>query len=225
MLLRRLFPVLAVALVGLGSSWALSLERAGSPAMFFALGAAEVAALAVGLVALRGDTFLAPAWTPRWGDLRNGFLLAVLGWAAATGGAKFLAGSGSFDAELLRVYVQVGPWSGSPAFPSAAALLVVVALEETVWRWLVPRALLGFVPARLAWLLSAVLYALAHVPSARALALGSSPNYLVAELALGLGLVLGGTSAAVGRVVPGFFAHLFFDLALLGPFALVRMAP
>ena len=39
-----------------------------------------------------------------------------------------------------------------------------------------------------------------------------------------LGLANQSLAAATGRVVPGFFAHLFFNLAIFGPFALVHLS-
>lgn len=225
MMLRRLFPVLAVALVSSASSWALDLERAGSPWLFGAMVLAELAALALGLVALRGDTDLAAAWTPRWGDLRNGFLAAVIAWAVATFGARALAGSGAFDGQLLRLYVQVGPVGPQPSALFVLGVVIVAALEESVWRWLVPRALEAFVPRRVAWMLAAVLFAIAHLPAAKAMSFGGSPHLILPAAALALGLFLGAFATAVGRVVPGFFAHVLFDVAILGPFALVQLNP
>jgi membrane protease YdiL (CAAX protease family) len=225
MTLRRFFPVLAVALVSAAAQWAFDLERAASPWVFVAMGAASAAAVAIGVLALRDDAGLAEQWAPRWGDLRNGFLVAVLAWAAATGGSRMLAGGGSFDAQILRLYLQVGPVGSQPPVAFVAGVVVIAALEETLWRALVPRALEGFVPARVAWMLAAVLYAIAHLPAAKAMSVLGAPNFLLPEAALGLGLGLGGLAAALGRVVPGFVAHVLFDLAILGPFALVRLTP
>lgn len=225
MMLRRLFPVLAVAVVSAASSWTFALERAASPWIFAAMGGAELVALALGLFVLRAEASLGEAWTPRWGDLRNGFLAAVFAWAAATFGARALAGTGAFDGQLLRLYLQVGPVGAQPSATFVLAVIVVAALEETVWRWLVPRALAAFVPERLAWMLSAVLFAIAHMPAASAMAFAGTPNFLLPGAALGLGLFLGALTAGFGRVVPGFFAHVLFDVAILGPFALVRLNP
>lgn len=225
MMLRRLFPILAVAFVSAASSWAFALDRAASPWVFGAMGAAECAALALGLVVLREDAELAVGWTPRWGDLRNGFLVAVIAWAAATFGARTLAGSGSFDGQLLRVYLQAGPVGAQPSPGFVAAIALVAALEETVWRWLVPRALETFVPRRVAWVLAALLYAIAHLPAANAMAIGGAPNFLLPLAALALGLALGALATGVGRIVPGYVAHVLFDVAILGPFALVRLSP
>jgi membrane protease YdiL (CAAX protease family) len=225
MMLRRLFPVLAVALVAGASSWAFSLERAASPWLFAVMGAAELAALALGIGVLRGEAELGEAWTPRWGDLRNGFLAAVFAWAVATFGARALAGTGAFDGQLLRVYLQVGPVGAQPSALFVIGVVVVAALEESVWRWLVPRALEAFVPRRVAWLLAALLFAIAHMPAVNAMSFGGAPNFIVPAAALALGLFLGAFATAVGRVVPGFFAHVLFDLAILGPFALVHLNP
>jgi membrane protease YdiL (CAAX protease family) len=225
MMLRRLFPVLAVALVASAAQWAFAIERAASPWVFVAMGAASAAAVAIGVGVLRDEAALEARWAPRWGDLRNGFLVAVLAWAAATGGARALMGSGTFDAQLLRLYVQVGPVGSQPSVAFVVGILVVAALEETLWRALVPRALEAFVPSRIAWMLSAVLYAIAHLPAAKAMAAFGAPNFLLPQAALALGLFLGGLAAVFGRVVPGFFAHVLFDLAILGPFALVHLTP
>jgi membrane protease YdiL (CAAX protease family) len=224
MMLRRSFPILAVAFVAMASSYAFAIERAASPALFVAMGLAELAALALGVVVLRDDAALGEAWAPRWGDLRNGFLAAVFCWAAATGGARALAGTGDFDGQLLRLYLQVGPVGATPSVPFVCGILVVAALEETVWRRLVPRALEAFVPARFAWMLAALLFAIAHLPAMSAMATLGTPNPLIPAAALGLGLFLGAITAATGRVVPGFFAHAFFDIAILGPFALLHLS-
>jgi membrane protease YdiL (CAAX protease family) len=225
MMLRRFFPILAVTLVATAAQWAFAIDRAATPWVVVSMGVASAVAIAIGVVALRDEADLAEQWAPRWGDLRNGFLVAVLAWAAATGGARLLGGDGAFDAKLLRLYLQVGPVGPQPPVSFVAGIVVVAALEETLWRALVPRALAAYVPARVAWMLSAVLYAIAHMPAAKAMAVFGSANFLLPQAALGLGLALGGVAAAFGRVVPGFVAHVLFDLAILGPFALVRLSP
>jgi membrane protease YdiL (CAAX protease family) len=225
MMPRRLFPLAAVALVASASAYAFAIDRAASPAIFAALGSAELAAAALGIYVLKADARLADAWAPRWGDLRNGFLAAVFAWAATTGLARLLAGVGDFDAHLLRLYLQAGPVGATPGVPFVLGVAAMAALEETVWRCLVPRALEAFVPPRLAWMLAAVLFAIAHMPSVSAMAVMGSPNVLFPAASLGLGIFLGALAAATGRVVPGFFAHLLFNLAIFGPFALVHLSP
>ena len=220
---RSLFPLLAAIFVGLGSAWAASIERASLPSVFFSLVAVESTALGVGLVSLRPWARLTEAWYPKWGDLRNGFLVAVFAWAGATLAARTFAGSGAFDANLLRIYLQAGPVGAHPSPAFVVGILAVAALEETVWRWLVPRALEAFVSTRISWVISALLFAVAHIPAAFVMAIQGTPNLLLPGAVLGLALLLGALAAATGRIAPGFVAHVFIDVALLGPFPLFQL--
>ena len=91
---------------------------------------------------------------------------------------------------------------------------MAVLAEEILWRGLVPSLVEERVGSRRAWMVSAGLYALAHLPVAWALRVGDAGlNPVIPLAALGCGLVWGGMARRFGRLWPGIFSHILFDWA------------
>jgi len=96
------------------------------------------------------------------------------------------------------------------------AVFAVAALEEIVWRGLVMRTLEDAMGARKALLYSALLFALAHVPTAYLLRdplVGLNP--LIVLAAFGCSLVWGGLVLRTGRLVPAVLAHALFSWSMI----------
>src|SRR5262249_10221709 len=106
----------------------------------------------------------------------------------------------------------------------AGGIAVMAIAEELVWRGLVTNLLAERLGSRTAWLYSAVLYALAHVPSMWAL---QSPlralNPILPLAAARAGAVWGAMARGFGRLAPGMLAHGLFDWCILMMFPLWSM--
>jgi membrane protease YdiL (CAAX protease family) len=127
------------------------------------------------------------------------------------------------DVWLQRLYLQLGdPNAGAP-FAVAFSILAIAAVEEIVWRGWVMGALADAFGDRTAWIGSALLYALAHLPTVLLLAdRWFGPNPLVVAAALGGGLLWGYVALRFERLGPAIFAHALFSWAIVS-FPLSRM--
>lgn len=126
----------------------------------------------------------------------------------------------------MSLYGQLGdPRLLQQHAPAVGATIVAVALgEELVWRGMVTQLLANRVGTRTAWVWSAMLYALAYVPTAWSLradaGLGGGLNPVLPIAALGAGLLWGAMARAFGRLAPGVLAHVLFDWAVVMMFPL-----
>lgn len=201
-----------------GGLWlAMAPLRAGTFESLFILGVIYVGLAGLAALRLRRRGLLQERLAPRRGDLTLGALLAAVGWGVARGGQLLLAAPDSHqEGWIIRLYVQIGEPAMSATFEAGFALLLVASLEEVAWRGGVQEALIdGFGPRR-GWLAAAVLYALAHAPTAWRLAVtGLGPNPLLLVAALAGGLVWGFLAMKSGRVAPSIAAHAFFTWAVV----------
>lgn len=154
---------------------------------------------------------------PKSGDITIGILA---GLATALGGyvvLQWLAGAGTGrEAWLYQVYAQVGPLQQTPL--KVAALVLIVALEELVWRGHVQELLLEKRGLRQAVPLTALLYALAHLPTLFTLSdPHAGPNPLLFLGALGGGLIWGFLTLALRRLLPTILSHVVFSYFLSAP--------
>lgn len=206
-----------VVAIALASHFAFQPSRAGTPAFYLWMAIPTVAIAIAGCVRARQDGILRDWFRLKAGDLTIGILAA---------GVLF-AGSWAFSKQLelpkllwlARLYDQMGdPATLRQNISALVAVLVVTAVaEEIVWRGLVVALLEEKIGSRRAWLYSAVLYAVAHVPTIWALAdINAGPNPLLVAAALGAGLVWGFMARRFERLIPGMISHVFFDwLALM----------
>ena len=221
---RALAPVGITLLVAASYAMAWNIERAGT--VSFALWAIlPIVVLAgLGTVWLRREDGSLEALAPRWGDASLGIVCAVALFGGAWLLVHTLAPAGTpRDAWMARIYLQLGPGGDLKKQMAlvTAVLLVIAIAEEVLWRGVVTRLLEPVVGSRRAWMAAAVLYALAHVPTAFVLAderAGKNPVLVLATF--GAGLVWGGLARKLGRVTPGILAHWALDWAVIVLFRL-----
>ena len=210
-----------VVAIAVASHFAFQPSRAGTPAFYLWMAVPTVALAIAGCIRARQDGILRDWFRLKAGDLTIGILAA---------GVLF-AGSWAFSKQLklphllwlARVYDQMGdPATLRKNISGLVAVLVVTAVaEEIVWRGLVVSLLEEKIGSRRAWVYSAVLYAIAHVPTIWALSdINAGPNPLVVAAALGAGLVWGFMARRFERLIPGMISHVFFDWLVLMMFRL-----
>lgn len=211
--------VLAVtAAIGAACAWGFRLGNAGTSRFWGGILAVNALWAIAGVVwAVRNKEwhFL----LPRWGDITKGFFAAAILFGLSFGLVKLLVSGTPREAWLERIYVQLGdPLKLREGYGKVAAVIVAgAALEEIVWRGFVSTALEPVLGSRRAWIASAVLYAVAHVPAGIVLGSPALP-----AAAFGVGLAMGAlTHACNGRVPPAIVAHALFDICAAMMFRLV----
>ncbi|MFO7179866.1 MAG: CPBP family intramembrane glutamic endopeptidase [Pseudomonadota bacterium] len=150
---------------------------------------------------------------PRWGDLSIGALTALVLLVASWVARGTLSPSGTVrQSWLYRVYLQIGdPEALQTSAWLTSAILLVAAAEEIIWRGMVLDLLSARVGARRGWILAAVLYGLAMIPTLYTLRDPiAGPNPLLLIAALGCGIVWSFLAARLGRLAPGIFSHMAF---------------
>ncbi|WP_394826980.1 CPBP family intramembrane glutamic endopeptidase [Pendulispora albinea] len=162
---------------------------------------------------------------PRWGDATVGVLSGVVLVAAAYAFTRMVSPTGGArEAWLARIYMQIGGLADLRPHTTwlAAGIIVASMAEELVWRGLVTTVIAEQWGSRRAWVVSAVLYAVAHLPAAWSLADPSAgPNLLLPAGALGAGLVWGAlVRLKGGSLVSAIIAHAFFDWCVVVMFRL-----
>lgn len=197
-------------IVAVAMTVAMRESVAGSSTMWLGLGIPYLVLAALSLRRLAVDGTLGTVMRPRGGDATIGILLGGALFGAAWAGKHLLFGATSPKmAWLFRVALQLDVAHASPRL--FAGLAVVAVLEELVWRGLVQRSLEDDLGGRRAWPLAAVLYAVAHVPTAFTLAdptAGKNPVIVLA--ALGCGFVWSFGASLLGRLPPIMISHAVF---------------
>ncbi len=199
-------------------------SRAGNYVFPAFVGGTALVLAAFAILMARREEVLAAWLKPKWGDLTAGIVFAVITCACAWAFVKFVATPGTpREAWIARLYAQLGDPAPLRAHVPLVVLAVVLiaASEEIVWRGLVPWLLEPRVGSRRAWIYAAILYALAHVPTAYALrdpTAGLNPVLVLG--ALGAGLLWGGMTRYFGRLLPAIIAHAFFDWCVIMMFRL-----
>jgi membrane protease YdiL (CAAX protease family) len=178
--------------------------------MWLALGLPYLALAAGGLVRLARRQQLSPLLSLRGGDASLGILLGI-GLLGATYlvTKQYLYGGTVQRAWLFEVFLLAGD---PDSVAGGVCLLGVVACEEIVWRCWVQFELRERLGARRAWVLCAVLYAVAHLPTLFTLddeLAGNNPLLVLA--ALGCGLCWSFVAERTGRLAPALFAHAVFS--------------
>lgn len=205
--------ILTVLVVGAAMGFAFRPSVSGAPWFWMGIAVpyALLGSLAVYELWDRGT--LLDVLSPRWGDLSLGVLTAaalLLGsWAARA----VLAPAGSPRLGwLYQIYAQVGdPDAIQQSILLTSTVLVIVALEELVWRSMVLGELVERFGARRGWPLAALLYGLTMVPTVFSLADPvAGPNPLLVTAALGCGIVWSFLAYIKRRLPPVFIAHAVF---------------
>jgi membrane protease YdiL (CAAX protease family) len=211
------FVAVAAALTAVTSYFAFSPTAGG--VTFWALAAGTpvlLGAVAAGWAAREG--VLREWLRPHWGDATRGLLGAAALYATGLAFVRLLAAGGSpREIWLVSLYAQIGdPRSLQAHAPALAACVVLTAAgEELIWRGAVTWALEERVGSRVAWVVSAAIYALSYLPTAFALGSGGTPNPILVLAALAEGLFWGATARAAGSLAPGILGHAFFTWAVV----------
>ncbi len=210
-----------VAVIAFASHMAFQPSRAGTPGVWLWIGIPTAALAVVGCFRAWQDGVLRDWFRIRSGDFTRGFVGAAL----LFGGSFFFSKSLKLPQLLwlARLYDQLGEAATLRKNVGMVVLGIVVTAiaEEIVWRGLVVSLLEEKVGSRRAWVVSAFLYALAHVPTVWALKdINAGPNPLLVLAALAAGLVWGFMARRFERLVPGMFSHVLFSWTVVMMFRL-----
>jgi hypothetical protein len=221
---NALYLAAIVIWIGVAANFAFAVSRAGTASFFLIMAIPTLAIAGIGIVRAKQDGVLKNWIGVRGGDFTRGFLGAALLFGAAYGFTRIAIPPTSPRASwLARIYLQLGdPTMLRKHITLVVAAMIVMAIaEEFVWRGLVIALLEEKIGSRRAWVWAAVLYALAHAPTAWALRDPvAGPNPLVIVAALGAGLVWGAMARRFERLLPGVFSHILFDWSVLVMFRL-----
>ena len=218
------WPVAITVVIALASSIAFSVERSGKTSFWAWIVLPNVAVAVLGLLRAHRDGELRGWLRFVWGDPTRGIVSAALLVGGAIAFVHVVAPAGSArESWMARLYLQFGDPTTlrEHALEVAAAVIVAATAEEIVWRGLVTRQIAEITGSRTAWIWAAVLYALAHAPTAYALrdpVAGLNPVLVVAALALGL--VWGAMARTSGRLMPAILSHVAFDWCVIMMFRL-----
>ncbi len=231
----RNYAYLAAIVVAIGvASWlAFHESHAGKPGFYLIMGAPTVAIAIAGALRARHDGVLfgrdregvLRGWLAvRAGDFTRGFVSSGVLFAGTWAFTRFVIGDkGPRVGWLARLYLQVGDPEELRKRVWLVVLAIVVAAvaEEIVWRGLVTALLAESLGSRRAWVWAAVLYSVAHLPTAFVMSdPNAGPNPLVPLAALGAGLVWGWMAQRYERLLPGIFSHVLFDWTVVMMFRL-----
>jgi uncharacterized protein len=191
-------------------AYAFRPAQAGSLTMWLGIGLPYLLLAILGLVQLARRERLAPVLGYQRGDPSVGILV----------GLGLLLGAWLFARQWLHAGVSQRAWlfsvyllAGDPAWTlNGLLLLLVVLCEEIVWRGWVQFELRQRLGSRRAWIVCALLYAAAHLPTLLTLedaVAGKNPLLVLA--ALGCGLCWSFLAERTGRLLPGLLAHVVFS--------------
>ncbi|CAN5821263.1 hypothetical protein BH09MYX1_BH09MYX1_39540 [soil metagenome] len=217
-LLLAILPVLTVAV---GAWFGFDVSRAGKLSGFVWLAAPSFIFAAIGVWLTVKKKTARALFKPQWGDLSFGFFVALAMFGLSYAGARLVIGAHK-AIWISRLYDQAGDTSFMRDHLVLVALGIIslASAEEIVWRSLVTDALaLRF--GKRAWIVAAVLYAAAHLPTVWKLSddmMGKNP--LVPFAALGAGLAFGAVVRRTGRLAPAIVAHAIFDWTVIVMFRL-----
>jgi uncharacterized protein len=220
------FVALSVVVTAVTSYFAFLPQSSGTVAFWVLAGGPTLVLAAVGASWAHREDLLRDWLSPRWGDFSRGVVAAVLLFGIAWAFVRIVMPVGSRrEVWLVSLYGQIGdPRLLQQHAPAIGAVIFAVALaEEIVWRGMVTQLLADRVGSRTAWIWSAVLYALAYVPTAwslRAATGGGGLDPVLPVAALGAGLLWGAMARSFGRLAPGVLAHALFDWAVVMMFPL-----
>ena len=216
---RLLLPILITLVVAAANHWAFRLEYLGSATFALTLLVPYVLLAVAAVVYAKREGVLSSWISPKWGDFSLGFAIALVTIGAAWGFTRVVCPQGTpRESWIARLYLQFGSPGDLKAHMSAVALILITMAiaEELVWRGLVPLLLEPLTGSRRAWMYSAVLYALAHLPTAWNLkdpVAGLNPILPLGTL--GAGILWGMASRYFGRITPNIVGHAFFGWAFV----------
>ncbi|MFO0740717.1 MAG: CPBP family intramembrane glutamic endopeptidase [Labilithrix sp.] len=213
-----------VVAVAVASHLAFAESRAGTRWVFISMAIPTVVLAIIGIVRAFQDGVVKDWIAVKGGDFTRGFASAAILFGGSYVFSKYVTPPTSPQAVwLARLYDQIG----DPAElrknvgTVVIALVIMAAAEELLWRGFVTSLLEEKFGSRRAWVYAAILYALAHLPTAWQLkGATGGPNPVVIFAALGCGLLWGFMARRFGRLLPSFFSHVLFDWTVLMMFRL-----
>lgn len=213
-----------VLTIAVAAHFAFAPSRAGTVGVWAFIAVPTLVLAALGCVRAANDGILKHWIGVRGGDFTRGFAAAGILFGASYAFMRVVAPPESPRSVWFeRLYRQLGSNESLRKHVTwvVAGIIVVAIAEELLWRGLVISLLEELVGSRRAWVWAAVLYSLAHVPTAWALAdTNGNPNPLVLVAALGAGLLWGGMARKFERLLPSVFSHVLFDWTVLMMFRL-----
>jgi membrane protease YdiL (CAAX protease family) len=209
--LTKVFVVFAATLATFSVAFRPAFADSGMFYVLFGVPHLALAAFAARYLAQQGKLWA--RITPTYGDISIGALSGLALLVASWGARAILAPSGSpRQSWLLHLYLQFGdPERLQHSVLLTGALCVIVLCEELVWRGFVLEELTERLGTRRGWLVAALLYAVAALPTVylqRDAVAG--PNPLLVVAAFGCGIVWTFMAGRFGRLLPGAFSHLVF---------------
>jgi membrane protease YdiL (CAAX protease family) len=222
-----LIVLVAVLLNAAATGAATRMASAGTALVFLAPAVPYLVLTVAAVVQMVRDGTLALKLRPRAGDLSFGAIIALMLFFGSMAGRMMLAPHGSVrEAWIMRIYLQIGDPESlqSRILQVTAVVVVVAALEEVAWRGFIYSVVEEKLGSRRAWPITAVLYALASLPTV--FLLGdrfAGPNPLVFLAALGCGLFWGLVFARTGRLPVAIISHALFSWCVAVQFPLWRL--
>jgi uncharacterized protein len=207
-------------LVGVAAGFAFRVGNAGSAKLVFIYGGVTTALAIVGCVRAYQDGELGEWLKPAFGDFTSAFFATALLFAGAYAFSKYVILPGDVRTGwLARLYLQLGDTADLRKHAAfvGAAICVVAAAEEILWRGFVTTLFAEIAGSRRAWIYAAILYSLAHVPTMWLLAdARAGLNPVLVFGALGCGIVWGAVVRYKdGRLLPAMISHALFDWAVV----------
>jgi membrane protease YdiL (CAAX protease family) len=187
---------------------------AGTNAFWWTFGLPHLALAAFALVSMHRRGTLIERITPRGGDISIGAISALILLAGSWAARSSLAPAGTpRQGWLLLLFLQIGdPEEIQRSVALTTALCAIALSEEIVWRGYVLDELNERFGQRRGWILTAVLYAAAALPTAFTLSVpGAGPNPLLVIAAFGCGIVWTYLAARFGRLLPSAVSHVAFS--------------
>ncbi len=208
--MRIVLAVLAATV--LTSAFAFRPEWGGSWQFFGTLSGVYAALAGWAVYRMWDEGIVGAVFKLKGGDFAIGALSALVLLLGSWLARQAITPAGSEQqAWLAYVYLMVGdPQALQHSILLTVALLLVAGCEEIVWRAFVLDQLMQRFGDRRAVPLSAVLYAVALLPTAVTLRGPAGLNPLLPLAALGCGLVWGFMARLFGRLPPLMVSHMVF---------------
>jgi membrane protease YdiL (CAAX protease family) len=206
----------AVVFVTVLASYAAAFrpEIAGSPAFWWTFGLPHAALAVFAIERMRRRGTLMERLTPRGGDISIGAITAILLLVASWAVRSKLAPAGTpRQGWLLLLFLQIGdPEAIQRSIVLTTVLCLIALAEEIIWRGYVLDELSDRFGQRRGWILTAVLYAAAALPTLFTLSVpGAGPNPLLVFAAFGCGIVWSFLAGRFGRLLPSAVSHVAFS--------------
>ena len=189
-------------------------ELAGTNGFWWTFGLPHAALAIFALLRMHQRGTLLERLAPRGGDISIGAITALLLLAASWAARGALAPAGTpRQGWLLLLFLQIGdPEHLQRSVVLTSALCLIALAEEIVWRGYVLDELNERFGKRLGWVIAALLYAAAALPTAYTLRLpGVGPNPLLVFAAFGCGIVWTFLAGRFGRLLPSAVSHVAFS--------------